>query len=404
MSKPKHTVLYIPAETYPTHHSLMTEVYSKSNRPVSTIFLMRSLEKEKLCKEEWNKSLVYLFPRHPSVRIIEIIRRYFRSDIRYLYLIPYILLKHRITIIQVRDLTFPLIIALAVKSVTRIKIIYQKSFPHEYAKFERAQNYPGKLSWLIRFSTAKENKILHFCMRYCDKVFPISRHMADHLHKQYELDYEKMFPLGLGFNFAQMPLSERKTSKIKITDTVKIIYVGTLSMKRKFDVLMEGIALLQNNMEHLTFEFEFAGGTDEEIETLQAICNKLAIDSNCVFYGKIDREEVYGKILNSHIGISWFGTDVRFCDASPTKMIEYLSLGIPVVAVDSVFQHREILEKTNAGVCCAVDAHDFYAKCREVIESYGTYKSKADSAMNYMERNFSYTSMANDIVNIYDKL
>lgn len=404
MSKPKHTVLYVPAETFPTHHSFMTEVYSKENCPVKTIFLMRTEGKVKRTgMVSWNKALIYLFPRYSRFTIINSVKTYFCIDIRYLYLMPYIILKKKITIIQVRDLTFPLLIALFFKLFFRKKVVYQKSFPHEYRKKENALSSRHKFPWLVRTTTLWENKSLHYFMRFCDAIFPISKRMAENLQTDYGLPAEKMYPLGLGFNFES--ISTKKYPQIpKMHHPVRLIYVGTLSNLREFDVLLHGLANVITTAPNRRIEIEFLGGTGQEVQILKGIAKDLNIHENCFFFGKIDRNEVYNKIIQSDIGISWFGKDIRFIDASPTKMIEYLSLGIPVIAVDTVQEHKKILNETNAGLCCMVDKNDFTRKLISIIDNYDIYRSCSTSAIEYMKKRYSYTSMRERIYHLYDNI
>ena len=397
-----HTVLYIPAETFPTHHSLMTEVYSKNDYPVKTVFLMRHDEKEKkVSLQPWNKAHVYLFPRYSKFGIINSVKRYFRVDLRYLYLIPYIIFKHKISIIQVRDITFPLLVALLIKVFSKKKVIYQKSFPHEYWKMEDAVTIPYRFSWLIKSTTRWENRVLHYIMRFCDVIFPISSHMAKKLQADYGLPVKKMYPLGLGFNFESISDSDRSRF-FEMHQPVKLIYVGTLSLSREFEILLQGLADVIKTLPDANLEIGFIGGTDQEVHHLKKVAAELDIGRICYFTGKIDRSEVYKKIMESDIGISWFGSDVRFVDASPTKMIEYLSLGVPVIATDSVEEHKVILDDTNAGVCCMVDKGDFSKMLIKLMGNYNVYKNAADNSIHYMKDRYSYHNIFQNIVKIYD--
>lgn len=404
MKTRKHIVLYIPAETFPTHHSLMTEVYSKNDYPVKTTFLMRHVkEKKDISMQTWNKADVYTFPRYSKFKIINSIRTYFCFDLRYLYLMPYIIFKHKITIIQVRDLTFPLFIALIFKFFFRKKVIYQKSFPHEYRKKENALNSQHKFPWLVQLNTQLENNLLHFLMKFCDAILPISKYMAKNLQRDYGLPENKMHPFGLGFQFENISIN-KKRQNTSLQDNIKLIYIGTLSISREFDTLLHGLSKVISKIKNKKIEIEFVGGNHQEIQALSKIAKQLNIQECCYFTGKIKRNLVYEKILQSHIGISWFGTDIRFSDASPTKMIEYLSFGIPVVAVDTVIMHNDILKATTGGLCCKVDADDFSRKLQEIIYNYELYNKNAILAMEYMSKKYSYSIIRKKLNILYDNL
>lgn len=398
-----HKILIIPGESFPTHQSFMTEVYSKEDKLFQSVFLMRTDGKPKKRQVPWNKAFVYLIPRYSKTKLINSVTTYFCMDIRYAWLIPYIVFKEKISIIQVRDLTFPLLVALILKLFLRKKVVYQKSYPHEYHNMSNLLKSHHKFPWIVRTSTSCENKVLHFFMRFCDAIFPITSHMAKNLQKDFGLPAQKMYPFGMGFNFDAFP-EKNKDNIFFLKDSVKVVYAGTLEEAREFDILLRGIVKAKKMMDGRQLVFEFIGGTAEEINGLKDKAADFGILSNCHFSGWIDRDDVYRKIMNSHIGISWFGRDISYIDASPTKMMEYLALGIPIVAVETVAMHKEILRKTNAGVCCQVDADDVGRKIYTLVNDYDFYKKNALKTIPFMKENYSYSTMSYRVKEIYDGL
>lgn len=396
-----HRVLIIPDESYPAHQSFMTEVFSKEDDLFQSVFLMRSPEGTQN-NTQWNKSKVYLFPYLSKFKLINIFTTYFCIDLRFIYLIPRIIFNEKITIIQVRDLTFPLIIALFFKFVAGKKVVYQKSYPMEYSRIEAAMNKKHKFpSFLVKVRKL-ENIILHKLFKFTDAVLPISHYMADNLYRDYQVPREKMFPFGMGFNFSDFP---SHSSKIELDpETFSIIYVGTLDKKRQFDVLIQGISLTRENLSGHKVLYEFVGGTDEEIVELQNLADELCLGSSCIFSGYIRRDEAYRKIDAAHIGISWFGSHVEFHDACPTKMMEYFAKGLPILAVDTVYLHRDIIKETHAGVLCKIDPQDVAEKITYLISNYSLFKEKALKTITYIEQNFSYEAMRPEIKQLYDRL
>lgn len=396
-----HRILIIPGENYPAHQAVMAEVFSKEDKMYQSVFLMRC----NYCshkKAKWNKSPVYLFSYFSKVKLLNKIKAYLCMDLRYAILIPRIVVKEKINIIQIRDLTFPLAVALVIKLFTGKKVIYQKSYPMEYSRIESAKNPSLKFQKFLLAARRADNFILHKLMRLCDAILPISKYMAYNLYNDYQIPYNLMHPFGMGYNFADFPSQPRKEQPV--SSTCKVIYVGTLEKKRRFDILLHGIALLLKQLPEKQAEFEFVGGTDEEIAALQEIVDTLEINNSCTFSGYIKRAEVYRKIISSQIGISWFGTHVEYSDACPTKMMEYLANGVPILAVDSVFMHRDILDETQAGVLCKVEARDVADKLGELMTDYTGYKENAQKAIAYIEQHFSYPAMREEIRQLYDTI
>lgn len=391
--------LVIPGETFPAHESFMAEVLSKEVNHYSTVFLMRTRENLPT-KTYWNRSPVYLIPYSSKNSLINLLVAYLCMDLRYAYLIPKIVLKEKINVIHVRDMTFPLFISLILKYTLRKKVIYQKSFPMEHPRLLAAKNSKRKLATLMVCSRHCEKFILHKLMPFCDAILPISKYMSDNLHRDYRIPYKKMYPFGMGYNFDQVPQSTRvHTDSPSI---FKIIYVGTLGDHRQFDVLLHGIALATQQLDNVIFEF--VGGSDTEVADMQKLATSLGIDGYCSFSGYIKRDQVYAKIADSHIGISWFGTAIQFVDASPTKMMEYLALGIPILAVDTVLMHKDLLQETEAGILCKVNAQDVADKLTQLVHNYATYKKNAEHCIKFMKENYSYSKMRTQYKILLDTL
>jgi len=399
-------ILSIPAERFPTHEPFLDAVYSEEDKLFKTVFLMKTDKTDFLNfkKSKWNKSKVYLIKRYSMFKILNSIDTYFSVDLRYLYLIPYIIFKEKINIIQVRDITFPLAISLLFKLVFDRKIVYQKSHPHEYHKIYKAKYDSEKMKHpnLLYKSRIIENRLLHKMLHFCDAVFPITHYMGKELNQKYNVPEKKLYPFGMGFNFKDPAYSE--TNINKDSSKLKFIYIGTLAKERGFDVLLSGISKYLKNYADKNISFDFIGGTMEEVKDLKKMGQALEIDKFLKFHGKIERYKVYKLLPEYHVGISWFGTLKRFKDASPTKLMEYLAFGLPFMATDSVLMHHDIKYATGAGIITKNSSYDVCEKLNQSIKNYPVLLKNAENGSDYIRKNYNYNKMKIEIADIYRKL
>jgi glycosyltransferase involved in cell wall biosynthesis len=397
-------VFSIPEEEFPTHEPFLGEVYSKEDKLFKTIFLMK-IDKLNSKKVFWNKACVYLIKKEPKLKTVKHVNTYFKIDLRYLYMIPYIVFKEKIDIIQVRDITFPLFVAILFKYFFNKRIVYQKTFPHEYHKIKTAKDneYNSKLSRLLYWSAIAENKILHKMMYYCDAVFPITYYMAKDLNEMYDIPSSKMYPFGMGFDFNNA-ISNNIEDK-KDEDVFKFIYIGTLGKERRFDVLLYGISQYLNKYNNYNVLFDFIGGEQDEVNSLKKLAQYLKIDNFVNFFGKLDRYKVYELLPEYHVGISWFGTLKRFHCASPTKLMEYLGFGIPFLATDAVCMHHDIKKATGAGIITKNSANDVCDKINQCINEYPELSEKAsENGRDYIRKNNNYQKMKMQLADIYARI
>jgi glycosyltransferase involved in cell wall biosynthesis len=399
-------ILSIPEESFPTHEPFLGEVYSKEDNIFKTVFLMKT-DKINAKKVIWNKSSVYLIKKKPRLNLIKHINTYFKIDLRYLYMIPYLVFKEKIDIIQVRDITFPLLVSLFLKYFFNKKVVYQKSFPHERNKIKSAKDneYNSKLPQLLYWSAIAENKILHKMMYYCDAVFPITHYMAKDLNKLYNIPNEKIYPFGMGFNFDNLVCLSKKN---KDNDSIfRFVYTGVIGKKRGFDVLLNGVSQYFNKYKNYNVTFDFIGGENEknELDHFKELTQTLKLENFVNFFGKLDRYKVYELLPGYQVGISWFGTLKRFQCASPTKLMEYLGFGIPFLATDSVRMHNDIKEATGAGIITKNSADDVCDKINQCINNYPELSKNAlKNGRDYIRENNNYQKMKIQLADIYAKI
>jgi glycosyltransferase involved in cell wall biosynthesis len=132
---------------------------------------------------------------------------------------------------------------------------------------------------------------------------------------------------------------------------------------------------------------------DREILELRArelgVCGKVEIT------GFLDRSEALVRLATADVGISPFFPNRILEVASPTKLVEYMALGLPVVA-NNQLEQQLVLRESHAGVCTPWGARHFAravrwliarsdaeraamgARGRAWIEAHRTYETIAD--------------------------
>ena len=90
--------------------------------------------------------------------------------------------------------------------------------------------------------------------------------------------------------------------------------------------------------------------------------------------------------------------------ASPTKVPEYLALGVPVVCNDNPDQER-VINESGAGICVPYSAEDFASA---VIKMLCLDKSERNEmgikGKDYVSRYRDYRIIGNDVANSYRSL
>ena len=146
----------------------------------------------------------------------------------------------------------------------------------------------------------------------------------------------------------------------------EVCYVGSISAMRGIREIIAAMGAVQSSA-RLTLAGEFfEAEVEAEVETLSGWNRTNAL-------GFVDRERMRCLLGRSIAGLVTFHPLPNHTDAQPSKMFEYMSAGIPVIASDFPLW-REIIEGNACGIC--VDPLDS-AAIASAIDDLVTNRDKA---------------------------
>lgn len=118
-------------------------------------------------------------------------------------------------------------------------------------------------------------------------------------------------------------------SPTQLVETSKYdaIYVGSISVERGADVMIEAANIVQNSIPD--FKLHFVG----EVES-QELHSRISKSSAVTYHGKVNQEELTTMLASSKIGLAVLQPTPRYIVAFPTKIFEYMASGTFVIASD----------------------------------------------------------------------
>ena len=130
-------------------------------------------------------------------------------------------------------------------------------------------------------------------------------------------------------------------------------YVGRVDVARGSLVTLEALRLLKQRGR--TVGWHCVGAVDDGLqnEMAQRIAGSGLEDIHIL--GALPASEALLIIARCHIGLALLGSMPNYIESFPTKMFEYMALGLPVIASDFPL-YRDVLEHCRCGIC--VDPQD----------------------------------------------
>jgi glycosyltransferase involved in cell wall biosynthesis len=132
--------------------------------------------------------------------------------------------------------------------------------------------------------------------------------------------------------------------------------------------------------------------------------NEYHGNAQTVMLGSVDRQEIKQLLSRSRIGIVVYHPTPNYYYGQPTKLLEYMAAGLPVVASDFPF-YRRIIESTECGLLVdplqpakIAEAILWLLRNPERAEEMGTRGQKA-----VLDR-YNWEQEAKHLISAYDAL
>ncbi len=178
-----------------------------------------------------------------------------------------------------------------------------------------------------------------------------------HLHlifaeSSYLADYPKLRkPHAIVLNYAPLPLLEPFRRKPDTALVPEFFYIGQLSFARGLDVLIEACARLHDEFPDFRVHLFGALGFDVfDRAALERIPGFGVAKHHLIFHGFADARRAFPVAARCLAGLALPKPVGDFPGSYPTKLFEYLALGLPAIASNFPL-YRAVVETHDCGRC-----------------------------------------------------
>ena len=200
-------------------------------------------------------------------------------------------------------------------------------------------------------------------MRFAEHLL-IGRMPVIYAESSYANDYPWIKQSVVARNFARVNTFGEIEPR---TATPSIAYVGAVSRDRGSLVTLAALQELKRR--GITVAWQCVGPISpaEHQSELAELVRKGELE-NVVFYGYLERTEAISKVKNCHVGLAVLLPEPNFVSSYPTKLFEYMALGMPVVASDFPL-YREVVDACECGICVdPTDAHQLADAIQRLLQ------------------------------------
>jgi glycosyltransferase involved in cell wall biosynthesis len=311
--------------------------------------------------------------------------------------------------IQVRDLPLPACLALCFARRHRRPFFYWMSFPMPEGQIRLARER-GLEAGFIRFvwpwirGRVGVFLLYRWVLPRANHIFVQSDRMKTDLIGK-GIPANRMTPVPMGVDLANLsPGSIDPDIAAKIDGHRTLVYIGQLERSRQIELLFEMMALLRHKEPDVLLLIVGDSHDEPQRTRLRRLASDAGVEDQVIWTGWVPIATAWGYVQKCDIGLSPIPRNELLDVSSPTKIIEYLALGLPVVCNDNPDQYQ-ILKESGAGRCVPYTAHDFAKAVEELLHlGPATKRAMISSGREYVAKFRDYPVIARDLARVYMSL
>ena len=266
----------------------------------------------------------------------------------------------RFDVIQVRDKYLASAFALLAARLSGRKFVYWCSYPFPEYAIELGRLRGGLGGLLLQLKGRLAAALLYrLVMPHADHCFVQSERMQDDL-AQLGVPRNNMTPVPMGVPPRLLQWTQMHRPQVV---PGRVLYLGTLSAVRRLDVILRAFAEVRSRYPDASLMVVGDGDYPWERAALQTLATELGLRDSVQFTGFVPMEQAWSLCASAAVCLSPFYPSRILASTSPTKLVEYMALGRPVVCNDYPEQAR-VMRESGAGLCVEWGVKSFAADAR----------------------------------------
>jgi glycosyltransferase involved in cell wall biosynthesis len=311
-----------------------------------------------------------------------------------------LLRRHRYSLVQIKDKYLGALIAIAAAKLYRVPVFYWLAYPHGEASLYAAQNGVARYAWWYRLRGALQRWLLYkVIMPSCSHVFVQSEQMRRDVA-------EEGIPLAAttavlsSVNLRELDRLADSAGASTPDAAPTVVYSGTLLRERQLDFIVRAHAAVVAEVPDAQLKFIGSGWMPDDEQLLRAEAQRSGIADRVTITGWLPMPEAWRQTRAATLCVSPYLPVPILRSTSPTKLIEYMALGKPVVANDHPEQ-AEVLKHSGGGIVCGWNEKEFAAAIVALLKDPERRAAMGTAGRRYVAEHRTHWAMVDLVAGRY---
>lgn len=336
---------------------------------------------------------------HDGASRLRRLRKYW-LDIRNDFRVFALLKRRRYSLVQIKDKYFGALIALAAARWHGVPAVYWLAYPHGEAAIYASRTGVARYRWLYALRGRAQTWLLYkIILPACTHAFVQSEQMRSDIARE-GISLRKMTPVPSSVKLDD--LDAAAAGRVSLHPRT-VVYLGTLLRERRLDFLVRVHDLVRRRVPDARLLFVGRGETPEDEKLLWDEAERLGVEGSIDITGWLSVEAARRQVAAAAVCVSPYYPVPILLSTSPTKLIEYMALGRPVVGSDHPEQ-SEIIRLSGAGYVRAWDESEFADALITLLHNPEDAAAMGCAGRRFVEQFRTHTAMIDVVRDRYDRI
>jgi glycosyltransferase involved in cell wall biosynthesis len=231
-----------------------------------------------------------------------------------------------------------ILLPLFLKALQRAIWVYDLQ-THPISQSPRQWKGMGLRAIPVRSSDALKRALNSLALRHSDLVITVSKELRARLLDDFPVSPGKVHVVPLGVDLELFQAEDSPPSCPP--GSLNLAYVSSISLQRGHQTCIRAAKILKQRGIPFSMEF-FGSGPKRDLEALERMTREEGVEQEVSWGGFVRHQELPRHLSRFHVGLSPLPDIEAYRVSSPTKVFEYMAMGLAIVASD-IAAHREFL-------------------------------------------------------------
>jgi glycosyltransferase involved in cell wall biosynthesis len=331
----------------------------------------------------WRRCLAYLHAYANSLRMFQLLRR------------------GRYSVLQVKDLYLVALLAIVAGRLANVPLFYWLAFPHAETLLFMGKHKLARYPRLNLLRGRVQKWVLYRV------ILPASRHVfvqSDEMRRQIMregIPGSKLTPIPTSLNLAELASGDAAP---KPEGELWIVYLGTIGRERRLEIVVQGFPQVVKRFPNARLVLVGGGDMAADEAALHAAAAATGCADRITITGWLPMRDAWSYARAADVCLSPIAPLPIFDVGSPTKLVEYMAVGKPVVANHHPEQ-TAVIRQSGAGVLCGWSADEFAAAITTVLSLPPEEReAMAAAGLRFVQEHRTHERMADLIERTYARV